>query len=80
MEGETLVEWMLRRREEIARNAAADGVVRDTMERLKRKLRNVYRTHGGSSPERKMILWPESGKKSTRRVTENTTQCGELRL
>ena len=63
MEGETLVEWMLRCREEIARNAAADSVVRDTMERLKRKLRNVYRMHDGSSPERKMILWPESGKK-----------------
>ena len=54
MEGESLVEWMLRRREEIARNAAGNAGVRHMMEHVKRKLQNVYQMHDGSSPERKM--------------------------
>lgn len=37
MEVETLVEWVLRRREEMTRAAAAGGVVKHAVEYLKRK-------------------------------------------
>lgn len=47
---ETLVEWMLRRHEEIARDAATADV-RHTLEYLKRKLQNVYRMRYGYSED-----------------------------
>ena len=37
MEVETLVEWMLRRREEMTQAAANDGILRLTVQYLKRK-------------------------------------------
>jgi len=40
MEVETLVEWMLRRREEMTRAAATDGVIRHTVQYLNRKSSN----------------------------------------
>ena len=64
MEVETLAEWMLRRREELVRNAATHGVVKHTMEYLKRRLQHAYRMHYGRSPHPKIILRPDSVKNS----------------
>jgi len=44
LELETLVAWMLRRHEEMAQTAAADGVVSLTIRRLKKKFQNLCRT------------------------------------
>jgi hypothetical protein len=64
MEVETLVEWMLRRRGEMARNAEANGVVSNTMKHLKRKLQNVYLMGYGWFAYRQITLEPDSGENS----------------